>query len=193
MEAFLVSAGAVLLGEIGDKTMLLALVLATRFRKPWPVIAGILVATLLNHALAGLLGGWVRTVLPAEWLPWIVGGLFIAVGLWALVPDKLDDDDDDAKPNGVGSAFIVTTIAFFLAEIGDKTQIATTLLAARFESLLAVVAGTTTGMMLADVPVIFVGAALATKLPLKAIRIVAAALFIVLGVTTLIFRHSIGG
>jgi putative Ca2+/H+ antiporter (TMEM165/GDT1 family) len=192
MEAFLVSAGAVLLGEIGDKTMLLALVLATRFRKPWPVIAGILVATLLNHALAGLIGGWVRTVLPADWLPWIVGGLFIAVGLWALVPDKIDDDDD-AKPAGNGSAFFVTTIAFFLAEIGDKTQIATTLLAARFESLLAVVAGTTTGMMLADVPVIFVGAALATKLPLKAIRIVAAALFIALGVTTLVFRHSIAG
>jgi putative Ca2+/H+ antiporter (TMEM165/GDT1 family) len=191
MEAFLVSAGAVLLGEIGDKTMLLALVLATRFRKPWPVIAGILVATLLNHALAGLIGGWVRTVLPADWLPWIVGGLFIAVGLWALVPDKLDDDDE-ANPAGNGSAFFVTTIAFFLAEIGDKTQIATTLLAARFESLLAVVAGTTTGMMLADVPVIFVGAALATKLPLKAIRIIAAALFIALGVTTLIFRSSFG-
>ncbi|HET8881216.1 MAG TPA: TMEM165/GDT1 family protein [Solimonas sp.] len=192
MEAFLVSAGAVLLGEIGDKTMLLALVLATRFRKPWPVIAGILVATLLNHALAGLIGGWVRTVLPADWLPWIVGGLFIAVGLWALVPDKIDDDDE-ARPAGSGNAFLVTTIAFFLAEIGDKTQIATTLLAARFESLLAVVAGTTTGMMLADVPVIFVGAALATKLPLKAIRIVAAALFIALGVTTLVFRHSIAG
>ena len=189
MEAFLVSTGAVLLGEIGDKTMLLALVLATRFRKPLPVIAGILVATLLNHALAGLLGGWVRTVVPAEWLPWIVGGLFIAVGLWALVPDKIDEDE--ARPAGDGSAFLVTTLAFFLAEIGDKTQIATTLLAARFDSLLAVVAGTTTGMMLADVPVIFIGTALAAKLPLKAIRLVAAGLFIALGVTTLIFGRSI--
>lgn len=191
MEAFLVSTGAVLLGEIGDKTMLLALVLATRFRKPLPVIAGILVATLLNHALAGALGGWVRTVVPAQWLPWIVGGSFIAVGLWALVPDKIDEDE--AKPAGDGSAFLVTALAFFLAEIGDKTQIATTLLAARFDSLAAVVAGTTTGMMLADVPVIFVGAALAKKLPLKAIRIVAAGLFLVLGVSTLLFRHSLGG
>ena len=189
MEAFLVSTGAVLLGEIGDKTMLLALVLATRFRKPLPVIAGILVATLLNHALAGLLGGWVRTVVPAEWLPWIVGGLFIAVGLWALVPDKIDEDE--ARPAADGSAFLVTTLAFFLAEIGDKTQIATTLLAARFDSLLAVVAGTTTGMMLADVPVIFIGTALAAKLPLKAIRLVAAGLFIALGVTTLVFGRSI--
>ncbi|MFT4045717.1 MAG: TMEM165/GDT1 family protein [Solimonas sp.] len=191
MEAFLVSTGAVLLGEIGDKTMLLALVLATRFRRPLPVIAGILVATLLNHALAGLLGGWVRTVVPAGWLPWIVGGLFIAVGLWALVPDQIDEEE--AAPQGSGSAFLVTAIAFFLAEIGDKTQIATTLLAARFDSLPAVVAGTTTGMMLADVPVIFVGAALATKLPLRVIRIAAAGLFIVIGVTTLVFRHSIAG
>ncbi|WP_028081239.1 TMEM165/GDT1 family protein [Solimonas soli] len=191
MEAFLVSTGVVLLGEIGDKTMLLALLLATRFRRPLPVIAGILVATLLNHALAGLIGGWVRTVLPSGWLPWIVGGLFIAVGLWALVPDKIDEDE--AKPAGDGSAFLVTALAFFLAEIGDKTQIATTLLAARFDSLLAVVAGTTTGMMLADVPVIFIGSALAAKLPLKAIRIVAAGLFITLGVTTLVFRHAVGG
>jgi len=189
MEAFLISTGAVLLGEIGDKTMLLALVLATRFRKPWPVIAGILVATLLNHALAGLLGGWIRTVLPDQWLPWIVGGLFIAVGLWALIPDKIDEDE--AEPKGNGSAFLVTTIAFFLAEIGDKTQIATTLLAARFDSLIAVIAGTTTGMMLADVPVIFIGAAMAKKLPLKPIRMVAAALFIVLGVSTLLFRDAI--
>src|SRR3546814_746000 len=148
MEAFLVSTGAVLLGEIGDKTMLLALVLATRFRKPMPVIAGIVVATVFNHALAGLVGGWLRAVISAEYLPWIVGISFIAVGLWALVPDKIDEDE--AKPKGNGGAFIVTMVAFFLAEIGDKTQIATTILAARFDSLLAVVAGTTTGMLLAD-------------------------------------------
>ncbi|HEY9544603.1 MAG TPA: TMEM165/GDT1 family protein [Solimonas sp.] len=189
MEAFLVSTGAVLLGEIGDKTMLLALVLATRFRKPMPVIAGIVVATVFNHALAGLVGGWLRAVISAEYLPWIVGISFIAVGLWALVPDKIDEDE--AKPKGNGGAFIVTMVAFFLAEIGDKTQIATTILAARFDSLLAVVAGTTTGMLLADVPVVFIGAALAGKLPLKAIRVAAAGLFIVLGVTTLIFRHSL--
>lgn len=191
MEAFLVSTGAVLLGEIGDKTMLLALVLATRFRKPVPVIAGIVVATLFNHTLAGLVGGWLRVVIAAEYLPWIVGISFIAVGLWALVPDKVDEDD--ARPKGSGGAFIVTAVAFFLAEIGDKTQIATTILAARFDSLFAVVAGTTTGMLLADVPIVFIGAALAGKLPLKTIRIAAASLFIVLGVTTLIFRHSIGG
>lgn len=190
MEAFLVSTGAVLLGEIGDKTMLLALVLATRFRRPIPVIAGIVVATLFNHALAGALGGWLRTVISAEYLPWLVGISFIGVGLWALVPDKIDDDE--TKPKGNGGAFIVTAVAFFLAEIGDKTQIATTILAARFDSLLAVVAGTTTGMLLADVPVVFIGTALAGKLPLNAIRIAAAGLFIVLGVTTLIFRHSIG-
>jgi putative Ca2+/H+ antiporter (TMEM165/GDT1 family) len=190
MQAFLVSAGAVLLGEIGDKTMLLALVLATRFRKPWPVIAGIVVATLFNHALAGALGGWLRAAIPAEYLPWIVGLSFVAVGLWALVPDKMDEDE---SPKGNGGAFVVTTVAFFLAEIGDKTQIATTILAARFDSLLAVVAGTTTGMLLADVPVVFIGTAVAAKLPLKLIRIFAAGLFIVLGITTLVFRHRLAG
>ncbi|NKF21105.1 TMEM165/GDT1 family protein [Solimonas marina] len=190
MEAFLVSTGAVLLGEIGDKTMLLALVLATRFRKPAAVIAGIFVATLFNHALAGLVGGWLRAVIPAGYLPWLVAASFIAVGLWTLVPDKLDEDE--AKPRGNGGAFLVTVVAFFLAEMGDKTQIVTTLLAARFDSLPAVVAGTTTGMLLADVPVVFIGMALAAKLPMKAIRITAATLFIALGVTTVIFRHSLG-
>ncbi|MGH8446037.1 MAG: TMEM165/GDT1 family protein [Solimonas sp.] len=189
MEAFLVSAGAVLLGEIGDKTQLLALVLATRFRKPWPVIAGILVATLFNHALAGLLGGWLRAVVSPEWLPWLVGMSFIAVGLWALKPDTVEEEEGQRSGRSV---FWITTVSFFLAEIGDKTQIATTLLAARFDSLLPVVSGTTIGMLLADVPVVFLGAALATRLPLKTIRFAAAGLFIVLGVTTLVFRHSIG-
>ncbi|NGY06455.1 TMEM165/GDT1 family protein [Solimonas terrae] len=190
MEAFLVSAGAVLLGEIGDKTQLLALVLATRFRKPWPVIAGIVVATVFNHALAGLIGGWLRIVVAPDYLPWLVGLSFIAVGLWAIKPDTVDEDEGQRSGR---SAFPVTVISFFLAEIGDKTQIATTILAARFDSLLAVVSGTTLGMLLADVPVVFVGAALAHKLPLNAIRYAAAGLFIVLGVTSLIFRHELGG
>lgn len=190
MEAFLVSAGVVLLGEIGDKTQLLALLLATRFRRPAPVIAGIVVATLCNHALAGLVGGWLRNIVPAAWLPWLVGLSFIAVGVWALVPDRVDEDE---APHAGRSAFLVTVVCFFLAEIGDKTQIATTLLAARFDSLVAVVGGTTLGMLLADVPVVFLGAALAQKLPLKAIRAVAAGLFVLLGLTTLVFRSAIAG
>jgi putative Ca2+/H+ antiporter (TMEM165/GDT1 family) len=188
MQAFLVSAGAVLLGEIGDKTQLLALLLATRFRKPWPVIAGIVVATVFNHTLAGVIGGWLRRVLAPEWLPWIVGVSFIAVGLWALKPDTVDEDEGQRSGR---SAFLVTVISFFLAEIGDKTQIATTLLAARFDSLLPVISGTTAGMLLADVPVVFLGAALAQKLPLKGIRMAAALLFIVLGVSALIFRDAL--
>ena len=182
MEAFLISCGAVFVGEIGDKTMLLALVLATRFRKPLPLIAGILVATLFNHALAGLIGGWLRGLVDPAWLPWLVGGSFVLVGLWALKPDTLEDSEGQQ----LGNAFIVTTIAFFLAEIGDKTQIATTLLAARFDTLIPVVAGTTLGMLLADVPVVFVGARLAQKLPLKTIRYVAAGIFIAIGLTTLL-------
>lgn len=188
-EAFFVSTGAVLLGEIGDKTQLLALVLASRFRKPWPVIAGILVATVFNHALAGLAGSWLNALLPSSLLPWIVGVSFIAVGLWALKPDTLDDDEGQ---NYAGrSGFVVATVAFFLAEIGDKTQIATTVLAARYDALLAVVSGTTLGMLLADVPVVFLGAALAQKLPLKWIRVAAAALFVALGIATLLLRETL--
>ena len=183
MDAFLISCGAVFVGEIGDKTMLLALILATRFRKPWPLIAGILVATVFNHALAGVVGGWLRGVLDPSWLPWIVGASFIAVGLWALKPDGIEEGEGQRA----GNAFMVTTISFFLAEIGDKTQIATTLLATRFDTLLPVVGGTTLGMMLADVPVIFLGTALAAKLPLKAIRYVAAAIFILIGLSTLVW------
>lgn len=185
MEAFLVSAGAVLLGEIGDKTQLLALLLAARFRRPAPLIAGILVATVFNHALAALLGGWLRIMLPGAALPWAVGLSFIAVGLWALKPDSVEEDEAQRAGR---SAFLVTVVSFFLAEIGDKTQLATTVLAARFGELLPVVSGTTLGMMLADVPVIFLGAALAQRLPLKPIRVAAAALFIVLGISTILLR-----
>lgn len=184
MEAFLISAGAVFIGEIGDKTMLLAILLASRFRRPWPIVAGILVATTLNHAVAGLLGDWVAGTLDPRVLRWICGALFIAVGLWALKPDTLEEGEGARQ----GNAFLVTTVSFFLAEIGDKTQIATTVLAARFHSVWDVVAGTTAGMLLADVPVVLLGAALAQRLPLKPIRYVAAGIFIVLGVVTLLWR-----
>ncbi|AXQ31863.1 UPF0016 domain-containing protein [Solimonas sp. K1W22B-7] len=188
MESFLVSTGAVFLGEIGDKTQLLALLLASRFKRPWPVIAGILVATLFNHALAGIAGQWLRGLLDPAWLPWIVGISFIGVGLWALKPDTVEQGE--AERSG-GSVFWITTVCFFLAEIGDKTQIATTLLALKYESLVAVVAGTTTGMLLADVPVVFLGAALASRLPLKPIRFAAAGLFVLLGVLTLVFGRGL--
>ena len=189
MEAFFVSTGAVLLGEIGDKTQLLALMLASRFRRPWPVIAGILVATVFNHALAGLAGAWLHDLLSPQWLPWIVGASFIGVGLWALKPDTLDAHEGQGSGRSV---FVIAAVAFFLAEIGDKTQIATTVLAVRYDALIPVVSGTTLGMLLADVPVVFLGAALAQKLPLKAIRIAAAALFIVLGLATLLWRDALG-
>lgn len=184
LDAFLVSTGTVFLGEIGDKTMLLAVMLASRFRRPWTVILGILVATLFNHALAGVLGTWLNELIPTHWLPWLVGVSFIAVGLWALKPDTADESE--AARSG-RSALWITVVSFFLAEIGDKTQIATTVLAVKFDALLAVVAGTTTGMLLADVPVVFLGVALADRLPLKATRIAAAALFIALGLGSILW------
>jgi putative Ca2+/H+ antiporter (TMEM165/GDT1 family) len=183
MEALLVSTGVVALGEIGDKTQLLALMLAARYRKPWPIIAGILVATLANHALAALLGNWVRTISAPETLRWIVAASFFAVAIWALVPDTLDDKEP--QPATRWGVFGVTVVAFFLAEMGDKTQVATVVLAARFPSLVAVVIGTTLGMLVANVPVVLVGNAAATKIPFKAARIVAALLFAGLGVYAL--------
>ena len=180
-EAFTTSTVLVALAEIGDKTQLLSFVLAARLRKPWPIIWGILVATLANHALAGSLGVWLARLLPDGWLAWIVGLTFIGFGLWALWPDKLDEEPA-IHPAG---AFVTTTVAFFLAEMGDKTQLATVALGARFESLVAVVIGTTLGMMIANVPAVFIGEALAKKFPLGAMRFVAAALFIVTGLLTL--------
>lgn len=175
--AALVSTGAVALAEIGDKTQLLALLLAARFRRPWPIIAGILVATLLNHALAGWLGALVAQWLTPEILRWIVAASFLAIALWTLKPDEIDDDQSLPARN----AFIATTIAFFLAEIGDKTQVATVLLAAKYSPLWEVVAGTTLGMLLANVPVVVLGSRFSERLPLRAARRVAAALFVVLG------------
>ncbi|MDO5611088.1 MAG: TMEM165/GDT1 family protein [Pseudomonadota bacterium] len=173
----LISTGTVAVAEIGDKTQLLALLLAARFRKPWPIIWGILVATLLNHALAGWLGTLVAEWLTPEVLRWVVAASFIAIALWTLKPDKLDEDEKLPTQG----AFIATTIAFFIAEIGDKTQVATVLLAAKYQPLWEVVAGTTIGMLLANVPVVLLGSKFAAKLPLQAARITAALVFLALG------------
>jgi putative Ca2+/H+ antiporter (TMEM165/GDT1 family) len=176
-DALLVSTGAVALAEIGDKTQLLALLLAARFRKPWPIVGGILLATLLNHALAAWLGQAAAHWLTPERLRWVVAASFIGIALWTLRPDSLDADQ--AVP--ARGAFLATTIAFFIAEIGDKTQVATVLLAARYDPLWQVVAGTTAGMLLANVPVVLLGGRYAARLPLKGARIAAACVFLALG------------
>ena len=183
MEAFLVSTGVVALGEMGDKTQLLAMLLAVKFRKPIPIILGIFVATLFNHATAGLVGRWVAGALGPTVLRWVIGVSFIAMAGWVLVPDKIDADEA-ATPQRFG-VFGATVIAFFLAEMGDKTQIATVALAARFQDLWAVVAGTTLGMMIADVPAVFVGDRLAQRIPMRLVHGIAAAIFALLGMLTL--------
>ena len=180
MDAFLVSTGIVALAEIGDKTQLLALVLAARFRKPWPIVLGILVATLANHGLAGAVGAWVTTLLGPTTLRWVVGLSFIAMAGWMLIPDKLDDVEDDKTARfGV---FGTTVVLFFLAEMGDKTQIATVMLAAKYQSFLAVVAGTTLGMMIANAPVVWLGEKVTKLIPLPVVHKLSAAVFLVLGV-----------
>ncbi|TNF63023.1 MAG: TMEM165/GDT1 family protein [Burkholderiales bacterium] len=184
MEAFLLSTGIVALAEMGDKTQLLSLVLTARYRKPWPIVAGILVATLLNHALAGAAGAWIMATIGADVMRWILGLSFIALGLWMLVPDKLDDAE--AAPVRQWGVFMATTWAFFLAEMGDKTQVATVALGAQYEPLLAVIAGTTVGMMLANVPVVFFGDALTRRVPIRMVHLVSAAIFVVLGVLALL-------
>jgi putative Ca2+/H+ antiporter (TMEM165/GDT1 family) len=178
MEAFLVSITTISVAEIGDRTQLLSLLLAARFRRPWPIIAGILCATLANHGVAGFVGVWFGSLLQPRTLQVVVGISMIAMALWTLKPDKLDENA--GATNALG-AFLATLTSFFIAEIGDKTQIATVALAAAYPNLLAVVAGTTAGMMLANVPVVFLGKAFADRLPLKAIHLGAAALFMVLG------------
>jgi len=184
MEAFLVSTGVVALGEMGDKTQLLALVLAARFRRPWPIIAGILVATLANHAVAGALGGWLAALMGPTVLRWVIGGGFLAMAAWMLIPDEIDDDLGQ-RDHRFG-VFGATVVAFFLAEMGDKTQIATVALAARYDALVAVVAGTTLGMMLANVPAVFLGDRVARRVNMKLVHGVAAVIFAVLGVATLL-------
>jgi putative Ca2+/H+ antiporter (TMEM165/GDT1 family) len=185
MDAFLVSTLAVTLAEIGDKTQLLALTLAVRYRRPWPVVAGILCATLANHTLAAAVGGWLRAALPPGALKWLVALSFFAVAIWTLIPDKLDAGVERPRTSHLG-IFGVTLVAFFLAEMGDKTQIATAVLGARFGSLVPVVAGTTLGMLIADVPAVFVGHLAANRLPMKLVHLAAALLFIGLGVGILV-------
>jgi putative Ca2+/H+ antiporter (TMEM165/GDT1 family) len=187
MNALLISTTTVAIAEIGDKTQLLALVLAARYRAPWPIAFGILVATLANHGIAGLAGAWFAHLLEGPWLRWAIAGSFIAVGVWALVPDKLDDGESaDGSRRNYG-AFLSTLIAFFLVEIGDKTQIATVLLAGRYpHDVAAVVAGTTIGMLLANGPVLWLGDKLAHRVPLKLVRICAALLFVALGIAAFV-------
>jgi putative Ca2+/H+ antiporter (TMEM165/GDT1 family) len=183
MEAFLISSGIVALAEIGDKTQLLAFMLAAKFRKPIPIILGIFVATLANHGFAGVVGSWITTLMKPETLRWVLGVSFIAMAAWTLVPDKLNENDAKLGRFGV---FTTTLIAFFLAEMGDKTQVATVALAAQYQNMLAVVAGTTLGMMLANVPAVIMGDKIAHKLPVKLVHRVAAGIFAALGIATLL-------
>ncbi len=187
MEAFLVSTGVVALGEMGDKTQLLAIVLAATFRKPLPIIAGILVATLANHAAAGAVGGWVAQALGPDVLRWVIGLSFLAMAGWMLIPDKIDDDAASGKQRfGV---FGTTVVAFFLAEMGDKTQIATVMLAARFVGdYVWVVAGTTLGMMLANAPVVWLGDKIVKRVPIKLVHSISAVIFLILGVLMIVGR-----
>lgn len=186
MESFLVSTGIVALAEMGDKTQLLALVLAARFRKPWPIVLGIFVATIANHAMAGALGAWFTTLVGPQMLRWILGVSFIAMAAWMLIPDKLNDDEDTgASRFGV---FGTTLVAFFLAEMGDKTQIATVMLVAQYQAYFWVVAGTTLGMMLANAPVVWLGERITRLVPLRVVHIVSALIFATLGVLALLVK-----
>jgi putative Ca2+/H+ antiporter (TMEM165/GDT1 family) len=178
MEAFIVSLSTVALAEMGDRTQLLSLLLATRFRKPWPILAGVLVATLANHAVAGIIGVWVGRQLTPAILDAAVGISLVGMSLWMLKPDKLDEDDVRQKGRGV---FLTTLVAFFIAEIGDKTQIATVALAAGYSNLFAVVAGTTCGMLAANVPVVFLGNVFADRLPMRAIHYITTILLLCIG------------
>lgn len=192
MQTLLLSTSIVALAEMGDKTQLLSLVLATRFRRPWPIVAGILTATLLNHAAAGAVGAWLMAVVGPTVMRWVLGVSFLAMAGWMLIPDKLDEAE--TKPAEKHGVFVTTVALFFLAEMGDKTQVATIALAARFNDLLWVVAGTTLGMMLANAPVVFFGDALAKRVPLKVVHLVTALIFAALGVAALLgVGGSLGG
>ena len=190
MEAFLVSTGIVALAEVGDKTQLLSFALAARFRKPWPIVAGILVATLFNHALAGAAGAWVTQLLGPEVLRWVLGLSFVAMAVWIMIPDKLEDEGPRPARLGV---FGTTLVAFFLAEMGDKTQIATVALAAQYGAFTAVVVGTTLGMMIANVPAVLLGDRIAHKLPVRLIHGICAGIFLVLGIVVLAGFGEIAG
>lgn len=188
MESLLVSTGVVALAEIGDKTQLLAFILAARFKKPLPIILGILAATIVNHGLAGALGAWITAMVSPEILRWVLGFSFIGMAVWTIIPDKIEEEETQAaKRFGVFGATFVT---FFLAEMGDKTQIATVALAAHYSAPLMVVFGTTLGMLIADIPAVFVGDKLASKIPMKLVHSIAAAVFALLGAVTLLGAGS---
>ena len=189
MEAFLISTGVVALAEIGDKTQLLAFILAARFKKPAPIIAGILIATLVNHGLAGALGAWITTVVSPDVMRWALGLSFLGMAAWTLIPDKIEEEEAAvARRFGV---FGATLLTFFLAEMGDKTQIATVALAANYGTPLPVIAGTTLGMLLADVPAVFVGNRFAARIPMKTVHAIAAAIFALMGLLTLFRVESL--
>jgi putative Ca2+/H+ antiporter (TMEM165/GDT1 family) len=183
MESLLVSTGVVALAEMGDKTQLLAFILAARFKKPLPIVLGILVATLVNHGLAGALGAWITSVLSPEVMRWALGLSFLGMAAWTLIPDKIEEEE--TKIAGQMGVFGATLVTFFLAEMGDKTQLATIALAAHYAAPLMVVAGTTLGMLIADVPAVFVGNRFAEKVPMKLVHSVAAGIFAVMGLLTL--------
>jgi len=183
MEAFLISTGIVGLAEIGDKTQLLAFLLAAKFRKPLPIVLAILVATIANHAFAAAVGAWITSMLGPDVLRWVLGVSFLAMAAWTLIPDKLDEDETKLAKYGV---FLTTLIAFFMAEMGDKTQVATVALAARYHDIYSVVLGTTFGMMLANVPAVYLGDRIANRVPLHLVHGIAALVFAVLGVATLL-------
>jgi putative Ca2+/H+ antiporter (TMEM165/GDT1 family) len=184
VEALFISTGIVALAEIGDKTQLLAFLLAARFKKPLPILAGILCATVVNHGLAGALGAWITASLSPEILRWVLGASFIGMAVWTLIPDKIEDDEGDIA--GRWGVFGATLITFFLAEMGDKTQIATVAMAAHFPDPVLVVVGTTLGMLIADVPAVFIGDRLSARIPMRLVHGIAAALFAVLGAATLL-------
>lgn len=189
MEAFFISIGVVALAEMGDKTQLLAFVLASRFKKPLPIILGIFLATIINHSLAGAVGLWITTLINPDLLRWILSASFLAMALWMLIPDSIDDDETHAGKNlGV---FGATFLTFFLAEMGDKTQIATIALTAHYAAPLAVIAGTTLGMLLADVPAVFFGNKLADKIPVKWVHWCSAFIFMVMALLTLILKPEL--
>ncbi|MFJ9534406.1 TMEM165/GDT1 family protein [Herbaspirillum sp. NPDC101396] len=183
MDAFLISTGVVALAEIGDKTQLLAFILAAKFRKPIPIILGVLVATIANHAFAGALGAWITSLVSPETMRWVLGVSFIGMAIWTLIPDKFDESEAKFARFGV---FGTTVIAFFLAEMGDKTQVATVALAAQYHAFVPVVAGTTLGMMIANVPAVLLGDRIAGKIPVRIVHAIAALIFAIIGVATLL-------
>jgi putative Ca2+/H+ antiporter (TMEM165/GDT1 family) len=188
MQSLLVSTGVVALAEIGDKTQLLAFILAARFKRPVPIILGILAATVVNHGLAGALGAWITSVLSPQVLRWVLGLSFLGMAVWTLIPDQIEEDE--TKIAGRFGVFGATLVTFFLAEMGDKTQIATVAMAAHYGTPLLVVIGTTLGMLIADVPAVFVGDRLAARIPMKIVHVIAAAIFAVLGAATLLGAGS---